>query len=81
MAAVNYYVGFKRGAAVASPFLATVGTSSAGTAVDVEVRMQIDNGSGPTGLTRKDVNILLDGIEDYINSGGLNHAGASLPAL
>ena len=82
MAAVNYYLGYKRGANVASPGMSiTTGTSSAGTAVDVEVRIQIDNGTTTTGITRKDVNILLDGIESFLNEGGLNHAGANLPAL
>jgi hypothetical protein len=82
MAAVNYYLGFKRGATAASPTISIVtGTSSAGTAVDVEVRIQINDGTNATNITRKDVNILLDGIESFINSGGLNHAGANLPAL
>lgn len=81
MAALNYYIGFRRGALSANPFLATTGTASAGTAVDLEVRIQMDNGSGPTGMTCKDVNILLDAIEGFVNSDGLNHAGANIPPL
>jgi hypothetical protein len=78
MAAANFYLGLVRGANN-NPFAVTAGNASAGTAVDVEVRMQTNNGAVATGLTRKDVNLLLDTIRAFINSSGLNEAGANLP--
>lgn len=81
MAAVNYYLGIKRGADN-KPFVSVVsGTSTIGTAADVEVRLQTNDGSVATGLTRKDAIIALQVIMEFINSGGLNHAGANLPVL
>lgn len=80
MAALNYYLGLQRGAAN-NPNLVVAGTASAGTAVDVEVRLQINNGSNATGLTKKDAVILMDVLEDFINSNGTNHGGANLPAI
>jgi len=82
MAALNYYLGLKRGA---DNHLGNVvaGTSSSGTAVDVEVNIQINNGSNATGITRLDVNLLLRQILEYIDSGALNNGtlGADLPGL
>ena len=80
MAALNYYLGLQRGANN-QIYLVTAGTSSAGTAVDVEVNIQINNGTNATGITSLDVKLLLKTIQDYIDSSGLNHAGADLPAL
>ena len=80
MAALNYYLGLSRGSNN-NIFNVTAGTSSAGTAVDVEVNIQINNGSNATGITSLDVVLLLNTIVDYLNSSGLNHAGADLPAL
>lgn len=81
MAAVNYYIGGPRGINN-NPGKLTVGTSSAGTAVDVEVRLQINNGSNATGLTRKDAVIILDLIEDFIEQGGITGSlGTDLPPL
>lgn len=68
MAAVNYYAGLARGSL--DNTATTVGSSSAGTSVDVEVRMQINNGTNATGLTKKDVVILLKKIIRYIEAGG-----------
>jgi len=50
-------------------------------AVDVELRMQIDNGTATTGLRKFDVNVLLDVIEDYLNSNGVagGAPGTDLP--
>ncbi len=81
MAQLNYYLGVKRGDLPQTVKIVTAGTTTAGTAVDVEVNIQINNGSSATGITRKDVNLALDIIKRFINSGGLNHAGADLPAL
>jgi len=81
MAAVNYYLGAKRGSNI-NPFGVTAGASTAGTAVDVELRIQINNGSAATGITRKDVNLLIEKLRAYINSGGaVGIAGTDLPPL
>ncbi len=81
MAAVNYYLGLKRGASN-NPGNVVAGTSSGGTAADVEVRIQINNGSTATGITRRDTILLLEAIQDYIEQGGITgSAGANLPAL
>ena len=77
---VNYYIGMKRG----DPFniqAVQTGTTTLGSAADVELRMQIDNGTTTTGLTRKDVLIIMEILEGFIESGGLQHAGGSLPAI
>lgn len=80
MAAVNYYIGLKRGGDLKQSSV-TSGTATAGTAVDVEVRIQINDGSNATGITRNDVVLILEEVEAWIVSGGLNHAGANLPVL
>lgn len=80
MAALNYYLGLQRGAN-ANVYNVTAGTSSAGTAVDVEVNVQINNGTSATGITSLDVRLLLETIINYLDSSGLNHAGADLPPL
>ena len=80
MAAVNYYLGLKRGA----PFNVngvSAATTSAGTAADVEVRIQINDGSNATGITRLDVQKLLEILEAFVESGGKNHDGQFLPPL
>jgi hypothetical protein len=76
---LNYYLGLKRGANFL-PDKVVAGTSTAGTAVDVEVNIQITNGSTATGIRRKEVIQLLKVIEAYIQSGGLQGAGTYLPA-
>lgn len=78
MAAVNYYIGVKRGAPL-SLNAVVAGTASAGTAVDVEVRMQINDGANATGLRRKEALIALEIIEAFIENGGANHDGQNLP--
>ena len=78
MAAVNYYLGVKRGAPL-NVNNVTIDTTSAGTAVDIEVRLQINDGANATGLNRLDALKALEIIEAAIHSGGNNHAGASLP--
>lgn len=80
MPALNYYVGVKRGDN-ANPFKVTSGTTSAGTGADVEIRMQLNDGTNAIGLTRKDVHTLSCVLLDFIESGGFNHAGANLPPL
>ena len=77
---VNYYIGLKRGP-TGRDFDVVAGTSTAGSAVDVELRMQIDNGTNTTGLTRKDTLLIMEILERFIEERGLNHAGAFLPAL
>lgn len=79
MAAVNNYLGLLRGASNNIGNV-VVGTASAGTATDVEVRIQINNGTNATGITTLDVELLLNTIRDYINSNGVTgNAGAELP--
>lgn len=80
MAAVNYYIGVKRGAPLNANNV-VAGTSSAGTAVDVELRMQINDGSNATGLIRKDVQNAIKVLEAFLESGGNNHNGQNLPPL
>lgn len=80
MAAVNYYLGIKRNAAL-NVNNVVAGTATAGTAVDIEVRLQINDGSNATGLQRLDAVKALEVIEAFIQSGGNNHDGANLPAL
>lgn len=79
--AVNYYAGLQRGQDQTG--LVLVGTASGGTAVDVEIRMQIDNGTAKTGLTRMDVIRIMRVLEQYIDSGGQvgGQVGTDLPSL
>lgn len=79
MAALNYFVGIKRNGALNVNNL-NAGPATAGTAVDVEVRMQINDGSNATGLKRLDVIKALEVIQAFIQSSGNNHDGANLPA-
>lgn len=84
MAQLNYYVGLKRGVGTnlkGSNLVA--GTASAGTAVDVELNMQITNVSTNTGLTKKDVILALEAFKKYILSNAVDFgpAGVNLPAL
>lgn len=80
MPAVNYYLGVKRGAPL-NVHGVVAGTATAGTAVDVEVRLQINDGSNATGLTRKDAMLAMEILEAFIEGGGKNHDGANLPAI
>jgi hypothetical protein len=80
MAAVNYYLGLKRGAPFNVHNVAAALTS-AGTAADVELRIQINDGATATGITRLDVQKLLEIIEAFVEGGGRNHDGQFLPPL
>jgi len=80
MAAVNYYLGLKRGAPFNVHNVAAALTS-AGTAADVEVRIQINDGATATGITRLDVMKLLEILEAFVEGGGKNHDGQFLPPL
>lgn len=79
MAALNYYIGVKRGAPL-NVNNVVAGPASAGTAVDVEVRMQINDGVNATGLSKKETVIALEILEAFIEANGNNHAGQNLPA-
>lgn len=81
MAQTNYYMGVVRGAVNLKDGSITVGTASAGTGVDIELNIQIVNNVTNTGVTKKDVLLALKLFEKWINSSGLSHAGANLPAL
>lgn len=80
MAAQNFYIGVKRGQNMILDNVVS-GTSSAGTAVDVEINMQLNDGTNAIGLTRQDVNLAIEILRAFINSGGVNAAGANLPPL
>lgn len=79
MPAVNYYIGVKRGAPL-NVHNVVAGTGSAGTAVDVEVRMQINDGATATGISKKDVVLALEILEAFVQGNGMNHNGQNLPA-
>lgn len=80
MAADNRFLGVKRGAPL-NVHAVVHSTGSAGTAVDVEVRLQLNDGSTATGLLRKDVLLALEVLMDFVAAGGENGNGADLPAL
>ncbi len=80
--AVNYYLYIARGKSF-GPGNITAATASGGTAGDVELRMQIDNGTSTTGLTKEDVILALKQFEVYILSNWPPSAtaGTDLPKL
>lgn len=81
MAAVNYYLGLKRGDLFREGQV-QAGTATVGTAVDVELRIQTNDGSNATGITRQDVKLLLKELIAYIEQGGVPGIGATyLPIL
>ncbi|MDR3562050.1 MAG: hypothetical protein P4N59_11530 [Negativicutes bacterium] len=80
MAVVNYYLGLARGQ-LGNPFVAVSGTASNGTGSDVELRIQINNGTNATGITKNDVLRAMEKFAEYLEAGGPNHAGTNLPAL
>ncbi len=80
MPAVNYYLGLKRGDNN-NPGNVVTGTSSGGTAADVEVRIQINDGVTATNITLKDVELLLNMIKRFVEQRGISGAlGTNLPA-
>ncbi len=80
--AVNYYLGFARGKSN-QPGNILTGIAPSGTAADVEVRMQIDNGTGLTGLTKDDVVMAMEMMKQYVLSNGVpgGAVGTNLPKL
>jgi hypothetical protein len=70
MAAVNYYVGLQRGQ-VGKIGQVVNGVASNGTGSDVELRIQINNGTNATGITRHDVLLALDVLRQYIAGAGV----------
>lgn len=78
MAAVNYYIGFKRGDG-ANPYAAVIGTTTSGTAVDVELRIQINDGSTATGIKKIDVIRLAENIKQVLADSVFS--GTNLPVL
>lgn len=79
MAATNFYLGLKRGDG-ANPGAVVAGSTSNGANSDVEVRIQTNNGTAATGITRLDTVKLLDTIRRYI-MGNNPSGGADTPAL
>ena len=85
MAALNYYYGLSRGQNFNPENVVVTATTSAGpaqgTAADVEVRVQINNGSSASGITREDVRLLLLTVLEFFDGNGAAGAGANLPGL
>jgi hypothetical protein len=71
----TYYLGVKFGADM-NPENVVAGTSTAGAAVDYEMRLETGNGG-----TRKGAIEALTVIEAFINGNGQAGAGANLPPL
>ncbi len=83
--ALNYYYGLSRGQALNPELVVTTATTNAGpaqgTAADVEVRVQINNGASASNITREDVRLLLLNILAFFDGNGAAGAGANLPGL
>ena len=84
--AVNYYLGLKVGDENNYEKVVTSSQVSAGpgngTSSDVELRIQINDGSNNIAITRKDVIEKLQVIMEFINGGGTRPgSGTNLPAL
>ena len=76
---VNYYIGIARGNDQINVDQLTVGTATAGASVDIEVRIQINNGTGLTNLNAADVIFALEMFKLYILEGNPWSSGANLP--
>lgn len=84
MALTNYYVSIpKRELVPDVNSLNNLHSGTSSTSTDfIELRMMIDDGSAPTGLTRKDViRALEDVFMRWILQGGLIGDGTNVPAL
>lgn len=79
---VNYYLYVARGKSN-NPGNVTASTSTGGANGDVELRMQIDNGTTTTKLTKLEVLTKLKLFEQYIASNWpvASGQGTNLPAL
>lgn len=79
---VNYYLYVARGKLDDNLGGVTSSTSTGGTSGDIEVRMQIDNGTTTTGLTKFDALRALKMFEHFIESNGIQSGspGTNLPA-
>ena len=78
--ALNYYYGIARGQVDGVGDLVVVGTSSGGTAADVELRVQMNDGTNPRSLALIDVLNLLKTIEHYLENLGLESLpGTDIP--
>lgn len=86
MAANNYYLSMTRANAQQANIGNVVTAASAnagpaqGTAADIELRIQTDTGTGPNGITRKEVIQALYLLAEFIDSGGPDKLGTNLPA-
>lgn len=78
MAAANFYYGVTRGQEI-NPSEVVVGVASNGAASDVELRVQTNNGTSATGITKIDVLIALKALLAYFESDSF-YAGNDLPA-
>jgi hypothetical protein len=79
--ALNYYIGNTRGQSF-QPYNQTIGVATAGTSADIELRIQANNGSNNTGVTKEDVIKGMRLIEAYLNGSGLTgFVGVDTPPL
>ena len=77
---VNYYMAVRRGVNN-NPGSVTFATTTQGASADVELRMQIDNGTSTTGLTIMDVMKILELFEQTVVQRGITgNLGLDLPA-
>jgi hypothetical protein len=78
---VNYYLYIARGKEGVGNV--TASASTGGTNGDIELRMQIDNGTTTTGLTKLDAIKAMEWFEAFISSNGLpsGSPGTNLPKL
>ena len=85
MAANNYYLGLKQGDEHNIDKVQNTSSTNAGpgagSAADVEVRIQTDTGSGPNNITIKDVELCLEIIREFMISKNPAGGGANLPVL
>lgn len=85
MAALNYYLGLKHADDDNIGNVVTSNTTNAGpgggTAADVELRLQINDGSNATNITKEDVITRMRFLEEFILSGGPDASGTNLPAM
>ena len=81
MAAVNYYLGLKRGKQGTNAGDVVIATSTQGTAVDVELRIQINDGVNPTNIKNIDVLMIIEAFEYFVTTRGVpGSLGTDLPA-
>ena len=78
--ALNYYYGIARGQLDGVGDYVVVDTASGGTAADVELRVQMNNGTNPTSITLLEVCEFLETFKHYLENLGLESLpGTDIP--